>query len=66
MGTSGGVLVGQFGTPAIAYGPGSEKTCHRPNESVSVARATQAIYGTAAIAHSLVGVPVCGWTLDEI
>ncbi len=66
MGTSGGVLTNQFDVPAIAYGPGSEDTCHGPNESVSVARASQAVYGTAAITHSLVGVPVCGWTLDEI
>lgn len=66
MGTAGGVLSNQFNVPAIAYGPGSEDTCHGPNESVSVARASQAIYGTAAIVHSLVGVPVCGWTLDEI
>ncbi|MDI9444937.1 MAG: M20/M25/M40 family metallo-hydrolase [Planctomycetota bacterium] len=66
MGTAGGALASQFGVPAIAYGPGSEDTCHGPNESVPVARASQAIYGTAAIAHSLVGVPVCGWTLDEI
>ncbi|MHB8900391.1 MAG: M20 family metallopeptidase [Thermoguttaceae bacterium] len=65
MGTAGGVLAA-LGIPAIAYGPGSEDTCHGPNESVSVARASQAIYGTAAIVHSLVGVPVCGWTLDEI
>ena len=66
MGTSGGVLMNQFGVPAIAYGPGSEDTCHGPNESVLVARASEATYGTAAIAHSLVGVPVCGWTVDEI
>lgn len=66
MGTAGGVLMNQFDVPAIAYGPGSEDTCHGPNESVSVARASQAVYGTAAITHSLVGVPVCGWTLDEI
>ncbi len=66
MGTAGGVLMNQFDVPAIAYGPGSEDTCHGPNESVSVAHASQAVYGTAAITHSLVGVPVCGWTLDEI
>lgn len=66
MGTAGGVLMNQFDVPAIAYGPGSEDTCHGPNESVSVSRASQAIYGTAAIIHSLVGIPVCGWTLDEI
>jgi acetylornithine deacetylase/succinyl-diaminopimelate desuccinylase-like protein len=66
MGTAGGVLVNEFQVPAIGYGPGSEDTCHVPNESVSVARLSQAILGTAAIAHSLVGVPVCGWTVDEI
>ena len=66
MGTAGGVLVNQFHVPAIGYGPGAEDTCHVPNESVSVARVREAIYGTAAIAHSLVGVPVCGWTIDEI
>ncbi len=66
MGTAGGVLVNQFHVPAIGYGPGSEDTCHVPNESVSVARVREAIYGTAAMAHSLVGVPVCGWTIDEI
>jgi acetylornithine deacetylase/succinyl-diaminopimelate desuccinylase-like protein len=66
MGTGGGALVNQFGVPAIAYGPGSEDTCHGPNESVRLARVSQAIQGTAAIAHRLIGVPVCGWTLDEI
>lgn len=66
MGTAGGVLVNQFHVPAIGYGPGAEDTCHVPNESVSVARLREAIYGTAAIAHGLVGVPVCGWTIDEI
>jgi acetylornithine deacetylase/succinyl-diaminopimelate desuccinylase-like protein len=66
MGTAGGVLVNEFHVPAIGYGPGSEDTCHVPNESVSVARLSQAVLGTAAIAHSLVGVPVCGWTVDEI
>ena len=38
MGTAGGVLVNEFHVPAIGYGPGSEDTCHVPNESVSVAR----------------------------
>ncbi|MHB8863344.1 MAG: M20 family metallopeptidase [Pirellulaceae bacterium] len=66
MGTAGGVLVNEFHVPAIGYGPGCEETCHVPNESVSVARLSQAIYGSAAIAHSLIGVPVCGWTVDEI
>lgn len=66
MGTAGGVLVNEFHVPAIGYGPGAEDTCHLPNETVSVDRVTQATYGTAAIVHSLVGIPVCGWTVDEI
>lgn len=66
MGTACGVLLNEFGVPAIGYGPGSEDTCHVPNESVSVVRVKEALYGTASIVHSLVGVPVCGWTVDEI
>ncbi len=66
MGTAGGVLVNEFRVPAIGYGPGAEETCHVPDESVSVARVRESIYGTAAIVHSLVGIPVCGWTVDEI
>jgi acetylornithine deacetylase/succinyl-diaminopimelate desuccinylase-like protein len=66
MGTAGGVLLDQFKVPAIAYGPGSEDSCHRPNESVRVDRVSESIYGTAAIVHSLVGVPVCGWTVGPI
>jgi len=66
MGTAGGVLLNDFQVPAIGYGPGAEDTCHTPNETVSIARVAEATYGTAAIAHSLVGIPVCGWTVDEI
>lgn len=66
MGTAGGVLFKEYGIPAIGFGPGSEDTCHGPNESVAVEAISQAVYGTAAIVHSLIGVPVCGWTLDEI
>ncbi len=66
MGTAGGVLVNEFSVPAIGFGPGEESQAHAPNESVSVDKITQAVYGTAAIAHALVGVPVCGWASDEI
>ena len=30
------------------------------------ATCTDAVYGTASIVHSLVGIPVVGWTSDEI
>jgi acetylornithine deacetylase/succinyl-diaminopimelate desuccinylase-like protein len=66
MGTAGGVLSGEFGVPVIGYGPGTEEEAHAVNESVETARIIDAVYGSALIAHGLVGIPVCGWTLDEI
>ncbi|MDD2708947.1 MAG: M20/M25/M40 family metallo-hydrolase [Verrucomicrobiae bacterium] len=66
MGTAGSVLVKEFGIPTIGYGPGLEEQAHRPGEWVEVARMSEAVYGTAAIVHGLIGVPVCGWTTDEI
>jgi len=65
MGTAGGVLVKEFSVPTIGYGPGTEEQAHAVDEHVEVARIGQAVYGTALIAHSLIGVPVFGWTSDE-
>jgi acetylornithine deacetylase/succinyl-diaminopimelate desuccinylase-like protein len=66
MGTAGGVLTRQYNVPALGYGPGSEDLCHTPNEYVKKDNIPEAVYGTAVIVHSLVGIPVCGWTPDEI
>ena len=66
MGTAGQVMTVTFGVPALGYGPGNEDWCHVPDECVPVARIHEAVYGAACIAHGLVGVPVCGWTCDEI
>lgn len=66
MGTAGGVLVNQFEVPTIGYGPGEESSSHVPDESVALKALSTAVYGTAAIVHSLVGVPVFGWSPDEI
>ncbi len=66
MGTAGGVLVNDFAVPTIGYGPGEEASAHRGDESVALEAISTAVYGTAAIVHSLVGVPVFGWTPDEI
>ena len=66
MGTAGHVLVGEFDVPTIGYGPGRESLAHRPGEYVELAAIPKAVYGTAVIAHSLIGIPVCGWTSDEI
>jgi acetylornithine deacetylase/succinyl-diaminopimelate desuccinylase-like protein len=66
MGTAGSVLVDQFQVPAIAYGPGDETVAHTADEYVKTDSVVEAVYGTAAIVHSLVGIPVFGWTSDEI
>lgn len=66
MGTAGSVLVNEFKIPAVGYGPGVETQAHAHGEWVEIDKLITALYGTAVIAHSLVGIPVCGWTSDEI
>ncbi len=66
MGTAGSVLVNEYKIPAIGYGPGLETQAHAPGEYVELDKLAMALYGSAVIAHSLVGIPVCGWTSDEI
>jgi len=66
MGTAGGVLVKEFALPTVGYGPGTEEQAHAIDEHVEIEKIGQAIYGTALIAHGLIGVPVFGWTSDEI
>jgi acetylornithine deacetylase/succinyl-diaminopimelate desuccinylase-like protein len=60
MGGAGGVLVNEFGIPTIGYGPGDETEAHRPGEWVDVQKLIHAVYGTAAIAEGLIGVPKVG------
>jgi len=66
MGTAGGVLMRDFSVPAIGYGPGDEDVAHGPDEYAETDAIAEATLGTAVIAHALVGVPVYGWTSDEI
>jgi acetylornithine deacetylase/succinyl-diaminopimelate desuccinylase-like protein len=66
MGTAGSLLVNEYGIPTIGYGPGHEEQAHREGESVSIAKLVECAYGSAAIAHSLVGVPVFGWIPDSL
>jgi acetylornithine deacetylase/succinyl-diaminopimelate desuccinylase-like protein len=66
MGTAGGVLTREFHVPVIGFGPGSEDLAHTSDERVEESRITDTVYGTASIVHSLVGIPVVGWTSDEI
>ncbi len=65
-GTGGGILVNEFDVLTIGFGPGHEDQSHTVDEYVSIANIGTAVYGTAAICHALLGVPVCGWTSDEI
>jgi len=66
MGTSGSLLVNECGIPTIGYGPGHEEQAHRGGESVPIAKLVTCAYGTASIAHSLVGIPVFGWIPDSL
>ncbi|HOJ58794.1 MAG TPA: M20/M25/M40 family metallo-hydrolase [bacterium] len=66
MGTAGGTLVTEFHVPTIGYGPGNEETAHSVNEYAEIANIHEAVYGTAVIIHGLIGIPVFGWTSDEI
>lgn len=58
MGTAGSVLTREFNIPTIGYGPGTEEKAHTDNEYVDIDNIKEALYGTVAIAHSLIGVPV--------
>lgn len=66
MGTSGSVILNEFKIPVIGYGPGGEDQAHTDNEFVKIDNITEAIYGTSTIVHSLIGIPVFGWSSDEI
>ncbi len=66
MGTAGGVIRNEFDLPVIGFGPGEENQAHRPDESVDFDKLLDCVYGTASIAHGLAGIPVFGWTSDEI
>jgi acetylornithine deacetylase/succinyl-diaminopimelate desuccinylase-like protein len=66
MGTAGGVFADTYNVPAIGYGPGSESAAHSTDEWVDIRKIREALFGTTVIAHSLIGVPVFGWTSDDI
>ncbi|NPV01719.1 MAG: M20/M25/M40 family metallo-hydrolase [Brevinematales bacterium] len=66
MGTSGGVYLNEYDIPVMGYGPGSEEEAHAVNESVEIEKLADSVYGNAVMAHGMIGVPVYGWTIDEI
>ncbi len=66
MGTAGSLLTSEFKIPTIGFGPGLIEQAHAVNECVPVANLARAAYGAAAIVHGLIGIPVYGWTSDDI
>jgi len=66
MGTAGSLLVNEHGIATVGYGPGHEEQAHREGESVAISKLIDCAYGTAAIAHALVGIPVFGWSPDSL
>ena len=66
MGTSGSLLVNEHGIATVGYGPGHEEQAHREGESLPISKLVTCAYGTAAIAHGLVGIPVFGWIPDSL
>jgi acetylornithine deacetylase/succinyl-diaminopimelate desuccinylase-like protein len=59
MGTGGGLLTCN-GIPTLGFGPGEESCAHLNDESVVVDRLSEAVYGTAVLAHRFIGAPVFG------
>jgi putative selenium metabolism hydrolase len=66
MGTAGSVFVNEFNLPTLGFGPGGETEAHSTNEFVEIDHLIEAAFGTAVIAHALIGVPVFGWSSEEI
>lgn len=55
MGTAGSVLVNEYSIPTIGYGPGN-MSCSS-EEYVKIKDLNEAFFGTAVIAHRLLGIP---------
>lgn len=64
MGTAGSKLVGNYKIPTVCFGPGDETSAHAANEHVDVEKIIEAVYGTAVLAHSVIGIPLFGWMAD--
>jgi acetylornithine deacetylase/succinyl-diaminopimelate desuccinylase-like protein len=64
MGTAGSILTKRFNIPTIGYGPGNEEAAHSPNEYVEIEKIKEGLLGTSSIIHSLIGIPVFGWSTD--
>jgi hypothetical protein len=64
MGTSGSKLVDDFKIPTVGFGPGDESSAQAGGEHVDTDKLVDAVYGTAVLTHSVIGVPLYGWVAD--
>ena len=55
MGTAGRSISEELGIPVIGYGPGNEEVAHDPDEYVEISKINEAFFGTAVIAHRIIG-----------
>jgi acetylornithine deacetylase/succinyl-diaminopimelate desuccinylase-like protein len=60
MGTAGRSISEGLGIPVIGYGPGNEEITHDPDEYVEIANINEAFFGTAVIAHRIIGETSAG------
>jgi len=58
--------VNEYKIPTVGFGPGLIDQAHAGDECVPMDNIVKAAYGTAAIVHGLIGIPVFGWTSNEI
>jgi acetylornithine deacetylase/succinyl-diaminopimelate desuccinylase-like protein len=54
------VLLDDHNIPTVAFGPGDEKAAYVPNESVEVRDLVEAVFGTAVLIHSVIGIHAGG------
>ena len=66
MGTAGCALTRSLGIPAVGYGPGSPQTAHDPDEYVEIDNVNEAFFGTAVIAHRIIGAAAAGWSEEKL
>ncbi len=65
-GTPGGILIGKHGIPTLAYGSVPKNGNPGAPSRAWTETLAKGAHGIAVIAHRLAGIPVCGWTLDDI
>jgi acetylornithine deacetylase/succinyl-diaminopimelate desuccinylase-like protein len=64
--TEGSYTYAQLGIPTIGFGPGSENDLDPAEKTLGIDKLEKAVYGQALIIHRNIGMPIFGWSTDEI